>query len=161
MVRQRNFFIFIVLVLAFILVAGCSKPGEKNVSTKEIMEKISEAHEIESGKMFDIKKDKSVSERLGISQSSIDEGIYYTNEIGGTSADEIVLLKASEDKNIQTLERAMEAEITGLSGTWENESKTEFEKVQSHILKSKGKYVILIISNNADGILKIFDDMMV
>lgn len=146
------------LFLAFIacVPCGCAQK-EKNVDVEEIKEALVSGIQLESPQVTDLSGNKNEAERYGLPLGKIENGFAYVNEKTSDKADEIIVIKAKEKKNVNEIERALEAEITGLANAWEGTDKSEFEKVQKHILRSKGKYVLLAIGEENKRAEEIFN----
>lgn len=141
------------LCLIFIFV-GCSKEEINDVSVYNILSIIEEKYPNKDAVKEDL-LEQDVAERFGISPSDIKEGVvYHTNK--GNSADEIIIVKAKDKAQIEGIERGIAAEIVGIGDSWKGSEK-EAKKVDNHIFKTVGTYVILCVSDNAKEIVEIFD----
>lgn len=148
--------ILLYLIFTFMLV-GCSKNEVKDVSVYDIISNIETQYPIENGIKEDLLK-QDVAERFGISPSDIEEGVVYHTNVGD-SADEIIIVKAKEEGKVEPIERGISAEIVGITDSWK-ENEKEAKKVDNHIFKTIGNYVILCVSDNAEEIVEIFDNTL-
>lgn len=144
------------LCLIFLFV-GCSKEEINDVSVYDIIYNIEKKYPNEDAIKEDL-LNQDVAERFGISPSDIEEGVvYHTNK--GNSADEIIIVKAKDKSEIEGIERGISAEIVGIGDSWKGNEK-EAKKIDNHIFKTIGTYVILCVSDDAEDIVKIFDDAL-
>ncbi|WP_317368178.1 DUF4358 domain-containing protein [uncultured Tyzzerella sp.] len=144
-----------ILLLIFVLLfTGCSNDTLPNISSEYILKKINEKITFDNSMQEDL-KEQSIAERYGISPKDIESGVvYYTKD--EDKSDKIIIAKASSKDTIENIERALSAEIIGVSDSWKANDK-EMEKIEKHILKTKDVYVIMAISNDSKKIEKIFD----
>lgn len=148
--------ILLFLILVFSL-AGCSKNKVKSVPIQNIISSIESKYPINNSIKEDLKQ-QDIAERYGISSDDIEEGIvYYTKD--KDKADKIIIIKAKGKENIESIERAISSEIVGMGDAWKN-NESEAKKVDNHLFKTKETYVIYCVSDNAEEIVKIFDNML-
>lgn len=148
----------LLLLLMFILsLTGCSKNKVKDVPVDAIISNIEKNYPINNSIKEDLKQ-QDIAERYGISPDDIEEGVvYYTED--KDKADKIIIFKAKSKENIESLERAISSEIVGMSDSWKN-NETEAKKVDNHLFKTKETYVIYCVSDNAEKIVELFDNML-
>ena len=79
--------------------------------------------------------------------------LYDENE---DNADKIMIAVAKTNKDTEKIEKAFSSEKIRLTDALEDD-KDQREKTRNIIVKTKGKYCILILSSNAKEIEKIFD----
>ena len=96
---------------------------------------------------------------LDVNKDDLEEGIIYGSAMM-TRADEIVILKAKDESKVEDLKKALEKENERLEQIWSQYLPDQYEKVQNHILKTKGKYLIYIVNENPEDIEVIFDNML-
>ena len=151
---MKKILLFLLLILGL---TGCSKNKVKDVSVESILSNIESQYPINNSIKEDLKQ-QDIAERYGISPDDIEEGIvYYTED--KDKADRIIILKGKSKENMESLERAIAAEIVGRGDAWKN-NETEAKKIDDHSFKIKDTYVILCISDNTDKIIEIFDNML-
>lgn len=151
---MKKILLLLMLVLSLM---GCSKNKIKNVPVASIISNIEKNYPINNSIKEDLKQ-QDIAERYGISPDDIEEGVvYYTED--KDKADKIIIFKAKSKENIESLERAISSEIVGMSDSWKN-NETEAKKVDNHLFKTKETYVIYCVSNNAEKIVEIFDNML-
>ncbi|OPA73970.1 hypothetical protein BVG16_26380 [Paenibacillus selenitireducens] len=154
--------ILIMMAMMLVVVAGCgSKKVEvANIQTADLLVKMQEAGGFPpAGEGFDIvnlKENADIASKLNIDQSLLAEGIYMKALIN-IRADEIIVLKAMDEKDIATLKKALEDEAAAQQKMWENYLPQELDKVKKHIIKQVGPYLTLIIAEKAEDVEKAFD----
>ena len=158
MKKAKKIFKTNLYLLALILVCGCSQT-ENNVEMSKIEERITGEIKIENPIVTDLRGNREVSERYGLPLNKIEDGFVYTCSEHGKNADEIVIVKVKDKKSVVEVERALESEITGLTSAWEGADKTEYEKVQRHVLRSKGRYVMLAITSDNKKVEDVFKSL--
>ena len=151
---MKKILLLLMLVLSLM---GCSKNKIKNVPVASIISNIEKNYPINNSIKEDLKQ-QDIAERYGISPDDIEEGVvYYTED--KDKADKIIIFKAKSKENIESLERAISSEIVGMSDSWKN-NEIEAKKVDNHLFKTKETYVIYCVSDNAEKIVEIFDNML-
>lgn len=96
---------------------------------------------------------------LEVNKEDLEEGVIFGSPIM-TRADEIVILKAKDESKVEELKKGLEKENERLVQIWSQYLPDQYEKVQNHILKTKGKYLIYIVNENPEDIEAIFDNML-
>ena len=76
-------------------------------------------------------------------------------DAGGVGQDEIVLMKAADESKVSQIEEALWTRYNSKYSQQENYNPEEAEKIKKCKVETKGLYVTLIISNDADAINEI------
>lgn len=142
------------LIILFLL-TGCSQKDLPNLSSEYILSCINKTVKFENAKTDNL-KEQSVAERYGISPDDIENGIVYYSEDEDKS-DKIIIVKAVSKNKLENIERALSAEIIGVTDSWK-QNLEESKKIEQHILKTKDVYVIMAISNENKKIEEAFDE---
>ncbi len=95
-------------------------------------------------------------ERTGLDKGLLAEG-YMFAAMFSNKADEIIVLKAKNDKDAELLQASLQKELDAQIQTWSQYLPDQFEKVKKNVLKTKGNYVVYITYDNVDAVEKIFD----
>lgn len=146
----------IILIAIILALTACTKDKTEtaDISTKELLSMLREDMNLENVKTEDITT-LETAERYGISPDDVEEGyVYYTTN--DTKADKLIILKAKDNDTLENVQRALSSEIVGLNDTWKNDE-TQRSKIENHLFKTKDKYVILAITENADNLEEKFD----
>ncbi len=145
------------LLIVVLIFSSCAKKESTNVAVSDLMDRIKKEAAMKEPKEEDMKELKT-AENYGISLDDVDEGkVLYSED--PKDADRIIVIKAKDESALQNIERAMTSQVISLSNTWGSNDKKEFEKVENHIVKSRGNYCIMIVSEKADEVKKIFDEL--
>jgi len=73
------------------------------------------------------------------------------------NADEIILLEAKTDEDVELLKAGLEKELAAQIQTWEQYLPEQFEKVKQNVIKTNGKFLIYITASNPEEIEQAFD----
>ncbi len=76
----------------------------------------------------------------------------------GGDADEITIVKVKDEKDTADVKTAFDKRIESQKRSYEGYAPIEFEQLQNAVVKVKGKYVILVVSEDSSKAEKIFDD---
>lgn len=147
----------IIFLLAFIVLAGCSKPSANERPISEVISVIKGEINMEESMEEDLSDQKN-AEKYGISTNSITDGIAYYSTAEGKS-DKVILVRASSQEEVENIEQALSSELTASTAAWEN-NEEESKKIEKGLLKTKDDCVILAISDEVDKIEKIFDESL-
>ena len=147
--------ILIVAVLPFII-CSCARDSGNNPSASKIVAAVRNAAAFSDPREESL-LDRETAERYGISLSSVRDGIVYY-DAGPESADKIIIVTASGKDGAEKVERALESEKTRLTDALEDD-KEQRGKTDGIVVKTRGFYCILILSQNVREIERIFDGM--
>lgn len=157
---MKNIKLMTYIVLIFIVsvsLSGCKQEVNTNVSTKDIISSMQSIENFKNGVLEDLTT-QEVAERYGITKEDLEEGfVYYPS--GEERADKIIVLKVKDEASIENMERAISAELIGLTDSWKNDE-YEAKKVEQHVFKTKDLYILLYVGENSDKIENIFDNML-
>lgn len=133
----------VILSLCAVMLSGCSKK-EITVDPTELANSL-----LEQVKFVDsmTKLDKeAVAKLYGIKGELLESQAVYIST--GATAEEIAILKATDEKNADTLYQALETRIEDQKTAFEDYVPAEMKKLEDPILIKKGNYVICCISND-------------
>ncbi|MGF7060202.1 DUF4358 domain-containing protein [Brassicibacter mesophilus] len=151
--------LFITLVLAFLTIGvlvGCSsdKLSTKNLAVKEIDEKIKQSVDVSNLN----KGDKDKLKRLyDVDDNEIEDFILYTAQ-SNIEADEIAIIKVNKDEKIADVKNKISKRLEEQSASFKDYLPDEYYVIEKHVLKTKGKYILFTISEDAEKIEDIFDE---
>lgn len=111
----------------------------------------------------DLKKEDSndpahniFKEKLSINDADIDEG-FVLAPMMNTKSDEVILLKAKDEKKVETLKKALEKEKEAQIQTWERYLPDQYEKVKNNKIVTKGNYLLYVTYDHPEKIVDIFE----
>ena len=166
---NSNFFRKTAVILsAVMLLTGCgtktapsaetqvSEVQEKAQETKtvnEIYQEITERVSLESPVCM---KDDFISNYYGIDVSTLEEYVFSMSE-DATQAETVVLMKAKDGADTGEIVSALETVVDEKKTEMENYLPEQFEIVKKSEVKTKDRYVWLVISQQADAITDIIE----
>ncbi|REB05565.1 DUF4358 domain-containing protein [Sporosarcina sp. BI001-red] len=74
------------------------------------------------------------------------------------NADEIILLEAKDEDQVDELKTSLENELAGQVQTWKQYLPEQYEKVKNNKIVTKGKYLLYVTYTNPETIEKAFND---
>ena len=104
-----------------------------------------------------IAPDEFITNYYGIDLSSLEEYVFSMSETA-ISAETVVILKAREGTDLDTLKSALQLVIDQKKAEMENYLPEQFQIVDASSVRVKGNYVYLVISENEAAIVKIIED---
>ena len=103
--------------------------------------------------------DKDFYLPIEIDNSKLEDALVVTNEKDETS-DMIVVLKAKNDSDVQTLENYVKKLRDVQYKTWEEKDPDQFKKVQQNMTRTMGRYVFYITYDTPQGISDEVDKLL-
>ncbi len=74
------------------------------------------------------------------------------------NADEIILLEAKDEDQVDELKTSLENELAAQDQTWKQYLPEQYEKVKNNKIVTKGKYLLYVTYTNPEAIEKAFND---
>ncbi|MBD3108468.1 DUF4358 domain-containing protein [Bacillus sp. AGMB 02131] len=173
--------ITVALLLTFISVIlfGCggNANDEKEVSLSETIDNIKEqiASDLEAGgvenplvdgqllgyTLTDLTSDSEeatmYAEKLNLDSELINAG-YILVPMMNVKSDEIILLEAKDEGEVESLKQVLEQELQAQIDTWERYLPDQYEKVKKNEIKTNGRYLLYVTYDHPEKIVKIFNE---
>ena len=182
---KKKFGMLICAMVIFTMV-GCSGSGlndgiKDEVSVKDIMESIKGqvVQDIKDAGFDDGQTDEEIlqnyvetnlvnaktddsmtqifMERTALDKELLVEGLMF-NSMFNTNSDEIIVLKAKNEKDAESLKASLQKELDAQIQTWEQYLPDQYEKVKNNVLKTTGDFVLYVTYDNVDAVEQIFDE---
>lgn len=162
---NSNFFRKTAVILsAVMLLTGCgaktapsAEPQASEVqetkTVNEIYQEITEQVSLESPVCMD---DDFISNYYGIDVSTLEEYVFSMSE-DATQAETVVLMKAKDGADTGEIVSALETVVDEKKNEMENYLPEQFEIVEKSEVKTRDRYVWLVISQQADAITDIIE----
>ena len=162
---KSNFFKKTAVILSVVtLLTGCgaktaplAEPQASEVqetkTVNEIYQEITEQVSLESPVCMD---DDFISNYYGIDVSTLEEYVFSMSE-DATQAETVVLMKAKDGADTGEIVSALETVVDEKKNEMENYLPEQFEIVEKSEVKTRDRYVWLVISQQADAITDIIE----
>ncbi len=145
----------ICLFLCSLMLLLCSACGEQqtavhDLNITELAEKLKTSGAFEeniSSTMEPIRADRAV-EMFGAAQEDVKDAAYYTC-VGATAA-EILIFECTDESAASQVYDLADAHLEKLRTTYESYAPEEAKKVENAVKELYGRYVIVVVSSNAD-----------
>lgn len=95
-------------------------------------------------------------EKMKLNKEEIEEGVVLAAMMN-INSDEIILLKSKDEANVKSLKEALEREKEIQIKTWEVYLPDQYEKVKNNVIKTNGKYLLYVTSEDPEKLVEIFD----
>lgn len=139
---------------------GCSFGSEDSDSStmvaEEVLEKIT--MNIDEPNQMDIDSD-FFSDNYGIDKSIL-KSYAVRVPMGNEYANECAVFEVKDKKNIEKVEEGIEKRSKILENNWSGYIPEQYDLVKSKKVVTKGKYVLFVISENADKIEDNFEEIV-
>lgn len=146
----------ILCLIAAAALTGCGKYEEKSLSLEETARIAAYMADIDDIGFLSLTNEENAAE-YGISAQELEEGVaLYSLEEGET--DMVVLVRAKEHSGLENVERALENKVTTLTLAYKY-NREEREKLEKHLLKTRGMYVLLVIGEKPKAAEAVFDKL--
>ncbi|WP_077367090.1 DUF4358 domain-containing protein [Anaerosalibacter sp. Marseille-P3206] len=154
--KKNAFTLMGIVVIVFTLLTGCSSKNTtaKEPSIDEIDQNIKEAVDISN--MVESDSDK-LEKLYDIDIEEVEDFKLYTAKTN-IEANELLLLKVKEEKDIEDIKEDIKDRIETQSSSFKDYLPDEYYLIEKNILKSNGNYIIFVISEEAEKIENIFDE---
>lgn len=121
------------------------------LSPTEIYEKITSSVELNSPMLV---PEEYITNFYDIDPSTLEDYVFSISEVS-TSAEMVIILKAKDEASVDDFKNVLNAVMEEKKAEMENYLPDQYDIVNKGTLESKGKYVYLVCSENADSILPI------
>ncbi|WP_267379482.1 DUF4358 domain-containing protein [Bacillus sp. GM_Baccil_2] len=152
-------FVITIIVCTITLgsLSGCfgKKDNVNSLSAIEIGEKIKHVINLEEMKEGDSKK---LQKLYNINTDEVESFVLYTAPTN-IKADEIVVMKVKDKKNVENIKEKISNRIEKKSKSFKDYLPDEYFLIEKHVLKTKDNYILLAISKDADKVEKTFDEI--
>lgn len=151
---KKKYKLVILIIVIIIGLIESTFVQTKNPNISELVEKIRSSTDLTIME----KGDKSKLRKLySISDKDIEDYMLYAPKTN-MDANEIIILKAKNQQDIDNLKEKIEKRISKQEESFKNYRPEQYEILDKHILSIKGKYIIAIVSKDVDKIKKVVDD---
>ena len=159
--RKKNVLMIMVIVLGIMLTA-CGGSNNKEVyeptqTTKEMIDSV--LAKIEQPSLMEMPEDMIL--QFYHLDTALLEQYTIMMPMMNVKTNEIAVLKVKDVKDIPTVETAVKQRATDIQKQFETYLPDQYEQAKNYKLVTKGKYVIIIISENATDIEKAFEPFFV
>ena len=159
MTKKRLKDIFYSTILCSLIIftlTSCSsgKSTDKNVSIKDIDEKIKESVDISNMNLGDSEK---LQKLYDINSEDLEDFMLYTPSTN-IEANEIAIMKVKDSSKIDDIKGKISARIDSQSVNFKDYLPDEYYLIDKHVLKVRDNYILFAISEDAGKIEKIFDE---
>ena len=154
--RCKNVFIGVVfLIFILLIMTSCSKEknNDRNISVKDIDEKIIESIDISNMDMAD---EERLEKLYDIDIEFLQEFVLYVPKTN-IEVNELFVLRAKDKDDIDDIKEKIENRIEEQSDNFRDYLPEEYYLIEKHVLKIKGNYILFAISEEAETIEDIFN----
>jgi ABC-type Na+ efflux pump permease subunit len=146
--------ILVLVVSGILTLTSCSSKQQKSkeLSVKEINEKIKSTVDLSGLKEGDSEK---LNKLYGINQDEVEDFVLYT-AASNIKADEILILKVKDEKNIDSIKGKITARVKSQDEVFKDYLPEEAYLVENNVLKVKGNVILFVISKDAEKIGELF-----
>ena len=139
-----------------LLLAGCGKSSY--ISFDDVYASLTK--EVDFGDNMTEMSDKALETFYFIYDAEILEDYkIYMDETGAT-ANEIALFRLTKESDMTTVETIVKNRINDLKVSYEDYNQDEFFKVENAVVKTKGKYIMMVISSDSKTAASVIDEYL-
>jgi len=142
------------ILLSLFLIAGCGQDETRNPSVTEIRDEISKSVNISEMIPGD---EETLTFLYEVTMDDIEEFMLYTAP-SNIQADELAIIKVKDRSKLEKIKSHMAQRVENQAASFKDYLPEEYALIERHVLKSRGNYILLAISDEADQIEEIFDE---
>ncbi len=147
----------VLCIIALLLAASCSgSKDNKDIDLNEVMERISSSIVLPSDDMMRLNSVDKLTDYYGIAADDVDSFAVQMNS-SGVQQDEIAIIKAVDSKAAERVKEALQKRLDSKANQMKNYLPEQYEIIQKCSVQTKGYYVTLFISENANQMTQIFN----
>lgn len=158
--EKRIFFLGLTIVLGIVLTActgGKSDEIDVKLSAKEMTDQM--VREVEQPAQIELQSDQ-VKEFYHIDPEKLDD-YSIRMPMMNIKTNEIAILKVKDTKDVADIEQAMKQRAEDVKKQFETYLPDQYENAKNYKLITKGNYILLVISEEADELVKVYDSFFV
>lgn len=152
--------VFVLIIALGLMLAACSNNTDDSVgtlepslSTEEMVDEMLKVGEQPELMALDAEE---VDDFYGLDVDNLEE---YSVRIPmmNVKTNEIAIIKVKDEKDVEEIENAVEQRAEDVQKQFENYLPDQYENAKNYKLKTKGKYVLFIISEDADTLVDVYE----
>ncbi|MEJ8545571.1 DUF4358 domain-containing protein [Brevibacillus borstelensis] len=143
---------------ALSILTGCT--GEtaeaEHPTAMEIGEKIKQAVNLDEMKAGDVKK---LQKLYNITEEEVEDFILFTAPTN-VKAEEVAVLIAKDEGQVENIKKKIIERIEEQEKKFKDYVPDEYYLLEKHVLRTKGRYILLAVSKEAEQIESAFDEVL-
>ncbi|WP_054954647.1 DUF4358 domain-containing protein [Paenibacillus dakarensis] len=158
---KKQPFTLMLAILLMLAISACSgdkaEPVEATVPVKEMVDKM--LTDIQQPKLMEL-DDETVKQQYHLDPALLEE---YSVRIPlmNVKSNEISVLKVKDAKDLPAVEEAVKQRAADVQKSFEQYLPDQYENAKNYKLVTKGNYVLFVISEEADALVKSFESFFV
>lgn len=142
-----------ILAAALVFAAGCAKNTTTTMDTAAVADKLISS--IQFSDQMSAIEDKTALKLYGLENDAVTKMKVY--ESTGATAEEVAAFEAKDDTSAAAVKEAAQKRIDDQKSGFEGYQPKEMAKLKAPVLVTKGKYVILCVSDDNSTAQKVID----
>ncbi|WP_433939985.1 DUF4358 domain-containing protein [Paenibacillus lautus] len=154
--KRRFYPVILALIVVTGVLSGCAGKDDKipeQLSATQIGNGIEQVVSLQEMKKGDLDK---LHKLYKMDPGSVDDFILYTST-SNVKAEELAVIKLKDESQAESVKDKIEQRIETQKVKFKDYRPDEYDLVEHHVLKTKGKYVFLAVSKEADSMERAFD----
>ncbi|WP_256761675.1 DUF4358 domain-containing protein [Cohnella sp. WQ 127256] len=160
--KKRTFVLLLTIVLSLVISACSNSSNSSNskeaaiqatASAKEMVDQMFE--QIEQPMLMEL--DPEMIENLYHLDAALFEEYTIRTPLMNVQTNEIAIVKVKDAKDIATVEAAIKQRATDVQKQFETYLPDQYENAKNYKLVTKGNYILFVISDKADELVKAYD----
>ncbi|WP_255884486.1 MULTISPECIES: DUF4358 domain-containing protein [unclassified Ruminococcus] len=153
---SKTLVILMIAALTALSVCACGgSDGGKTPAVADIAQAIIDKYPLSSA-MSQVTGEDKIKNVYGFDAADYSEIAAYVNN-SGTEQDEIVIVKASSSDKVDAIKEKLQNRMTAKMNSTKNYLPEQYEMISKCEVASKGDYVRMFISPNAEDMVNIFN----
>lgn len=152
---SKTIILLMLAALTALSVCACGGDSGKTPAVADIAQAIIDQYPL-SDAMSQVSGEDKIKNVYGFDAADYTEIAAYVNN-SGTDQDEIVIVKASSSDAVNSIKEKLENRMTAKLNSTKNYLPEQYDMISKCEVAQKGDYVRMIISPNAEEMVKIFN----
>lgn len=152
---SKTVILLMIAALTALSVCACGGDGGKTPAVADIAQAIIDQYPL-SDAMSQVSGEDKIKNVYGFDAADYTEIAAYVNN-SGTDQDEIVIVKATSSDAVNSIKEKLENRMTAKLNSTKNYLPEQYDMISKCEVAQKGDYVRMIISPNAEEMVKIFN----
>ena len=140
-----------------LLIAGCSKDQSSTIEPELLANEMADKmlEKVEQPSLMELEPDQ-IKDLYNLDPEKLEE---YSIRIPmmNVKTNEIAILKVKDAKDVPDVESAIKQRAENVQKQFETYLPDQYENAKNYKLVTKGNYILLVISEDADELLKVYD----
>lgn len=150
--------VFVLITAMFTMLTSCTGGETKNPAVADIVKAITEKYPMDED-MTQVTSENLIANTYGFESDEYSDLAIYLKS-SGVEMDEITIVKAADSSKVAGIKEKLENHLNNQLVSTKDYLPEQYAIIEKCSVVTKGDYVCLIISENAEEMVKIFENQL-